>query len=143
MPAPVSALVPTITDVHMLQCAIDGATFYAALVETLPGIEVEIFAGVAIAANTQLVELEGVRIATLPNGGAALFANAATWIGVTGSIAGISIFRQIGMAASSSDQLFSTMAFVDSAGLLTPWQASESNLPVGFDAVPFFVTRRG
>jgi hypothetical protein len=137
-----SALVPTHIDLVLLQCAIDDKTFYAVRVPELPTIQVE--ARSQMATYGDLVPLSNVHLQLLGNGGAGIFADPITWIGVgngTPEIAGVSIFQQQGNAPSEADFLFSTIAFLDSAGLPLAYSPDGGNLTVNLNSTPFFVTR--
>lgn len=146
MATPVAALVPTITDLSLLQCYLTGKSLYAHLVTALPGLAVEVVAGCAIASggNYTSLDLSNVEIRTAANGGVAVYADSITWLGLTTNgvpIAGVSFFVQQGFSKSTSDILFSTMAFVDNAQLLSQVTPDGTDLPVDLTTIPLFVTR--
>ncbi|MFH7241808.1 MAG: hypothetical protein ACHWZW_03055 [Spirulina sp.] len=140
MPLSPSTLVPTITDLHLLQCAITDQAFYAMLLLELPGPEVEVRAAIQTAGEP--IELSGVQIRATDDGGAGLWADDVTWIGATAtSVAGVGIFRKVGLSPSTSDPLFSVVAFVDAAGLTCPIDFAADNFTASLSTTPFFLTR--
>jgi len=146
MATPLAALVPTVTDVNLLQSYLTGRTLYAHLVTGLPGIDVEVAAACDLAqgGNYSPLELSNVQIQTTANGGAVVFADPITWLGLItngSTIRGVSIFIQEGASKSSSDYLFSTLAFVDSALLVTGVTPNGVDLTIDLDQNPIFRTR--
>jgi hypothetical protein len=146
MSTPLAALVPTITDINLLQNYLNGRTLYAHLVTTLPGIDVEVAAGCSLVTggNYSPLELSSIQIQASANGGVDVFADPVSWIGLTNNgdaIQGVSFFIQQGATKSLSDTLFSTMAFVDSALLVSPFAPDGTNLTIPLDTVPLFRSR--
>jgi hypothetical protein len=143
-----ASLVPTITDVNLVTNYLEGKALYAHLITELPGLAVEVVAGCSVAqgGNYAPLEMANVQVRTAVNGGVVVVADPVTWLSLTTDgtpLVGVSIFVQQGFSPSVSDWLFSSLAFVDSAGLPTTITPDGNNLPVALDAVPLFRTRHG
>jgi hypothetical protein len=146
MSIPLVSLVPTVTDLNLLQCYLADKTLYAHLVTELPGIDVEVAAGCSLSTGGKYTPLELiiVLVKTSANGGAEVFADNVVWIGFTNNgdpVKGVAIFIQQGSTKSGSDALFSTLALVDEARLISPIIPDGANFSVNFSEIPLFRTR--
>lgn len=139
-----SSLIPTITDLRMCELILSERSLYAHLVSALPAISHQLVGQLTLAGGGNYLPLTLTGVEVQQSGaGAIIVAQPITWIGLTTSAptAGVAFCLQTGISPSSSDWIFSTLAFVDSAGLPTVRKSDGSNLTIDLAVNPIFKTR--